>query len=274
MKLNILIILLLLFIGDDLHAINKRCKSDCKVQVQERDVILHCHDKKIIYKNLVINEISVSTDFVQGKNNEFSLIYELNASTTKIKEKYHFTYSDHGIFLIYKEVLKFGKDGIASNRIYFDSFDMKDKDYEKIQSLGNQLSETFVQNNIMINYFDLNNKKFAIKTFTTSSEDIFISYPEASQDNVTITDVETANNLAFSLEQKGVYNDAKFLLQNIISQYPERIVAYLNLADTEWMLNNKEEAKKNYNLYLSLMKKQNKNLKRIPQRVYDRSGLK
>ncbi|ASE63761.1 tetratricopeptide repeat protein [Chryseobacterium indologenes] len=270
MKINIILALLSLFISYNLHAMNKVQKTDCKVQVQGKDIILLCHDKTIIYKNLVINEMSVSTDFVQGKNNEFSLIYELDASVTKVKEKYNFVYSDRGIFLIYKEVIKYGKNGIMGNRIYFDVFNMQDKNYENLQSLGDQLEETFTQNNAAVNYFDFQNKKFAKQTFNTSNEDTFINYPESSQNALVITDVETANNLAFALEQKEGYNESLFILQNIISQYPDRVVAYLNLADIEWVLNHKNEAEKYYKLYLSFMKKQKKDLNRVPQRVYDR----
>ncbi|MGK6342038.1 tetratricopeptide repeat protein [Chryseobacterium sp. DT-3] len=244
--------------------------SDCKVQVQENNIVLLCHGKKTTYQGLMINEMSISTNFSQGTNNEFSLIYELNASATKVKEKYNFIYSERGIFLVYKEVIKFGQEGIMSNRIYFDSFDMKDKTYENLESQGSQLEENFSQNNATVNYLDFKSKNFAKKIFNTSNEDIFINYPETSPDDILITDVEVANNLAFSLEQKGVYNDSKFLLQNIISQYPNRVVAYLNLADVEWGLENKEEARKYYNLYLSLMKKQNKDLNKIPKRLYDR----
>lgn len=156
------------------------------------------------------------------------------------------------------------------NRIYFDVFNMQDKNYENLQSLGDQLEETFTQNNAAVNYFDFQNKKFAKQTFNTSNEDTFIDYPESSQNALVITDVETANNLAFALEQKEGYNESLFILQNIISQYPDRVVVYLNLADIEWVLNHKNEAEKYYKLYLSLMKKQKKDLNRIPQRVYNR----
>lgn len=274
-KLSILITLLLLiefnvqFKTTNLYLSNNN-SSDCKVQVQENNIVLLCHDKKTTYQGLLINEMSISTNFSQGTNNEFSLIYELNASATKVKEKYNFIYSERGIFLVYKEVIKFGQEGIMSNRIYFDSFDMKDKTYENLESQGSQLEENFSQNNATVNYLDFKSKNFAKKIFNTSNEDIFINYPETSPDDILITDVEVANNLAFSLEQKGVYNDSKFLLQNIISQYPNRVVAYLNLADAEWGLENKEEARKYYNLYLSLMNKQNKDLNKIPKRLYDR----
>lgn len=261
----------MLFIGNTIKSINKKADiHNCKIQIQERNIVLICHDQKTIYKDLIIDEMSISTDFLKDKNNEFSLVYELNGSATKVKEKYNFIYSNQGIFLIYKEVVKFGKEGIMSNRAYFEPIDMKGKNYENIQSLGDQLEETFSQNNATINYFDTNNKIFAKNSLNKTNEDIFINYPDLSQSKITITDVESANNLAFLLEQKDANNESKFLLQHIISQYPERVVAYLNLADAEWKLNHKDEAKKNYTFYLSIMKKQKKNLTKIPQRVYER----
>ncbi|WP_326983272.1 tetratricopeptide repeat protein [Chryseobacterium sp. MYb264] len=244
--------------------------SECTVQREEKNIILLCNGKKTIYEGLIVDEMSISTDFIKGENNEFYLMYELNASATKMKEKYNFIYSDRGIFLVYKEVLKFGKGGLMGNRIYFEPIDMKGKSFENIQSLGDQLEEIFSQNNAAINYFDTNNKIFAKNTLNETNEDIFINYPEISQNKIAITDAESANNLAFLLEQKDANKESELLLQHIIAQYPERVVAYLNLADVEWKINSQDEAKKHYNFYLSLMKKQNKSVNKIPQRVYDR----
>ena len=91
-KLSILITLLLIefnvqFKTTNLYLSNNN-SSDCKVQVQENNIVLLCHDKKTTYQGLLINEMSISTNFSQGTNNEFSLIYELNASATKVKEIY------------------------------------------------------------------------------------------------------------------------------------------------------------------------------------------
>ncbi|MBT2622082.1 tetratricopeptide repeat protein [Chryseobacterium sp. ISL-6] len=243
----------------------------CKVLTKDQNVILDCKGKKTIYNGLIINEMSVSTNFIQEKENHFSIIYELNASVTKVKEKYTFSFSSSGIHLIYKEVIKYGKDGIMGNRIYMDSYNMKNKTFEDLQSLGNQVKEVFVRSNPTINYIDFRNVKFAEENFKSSGEDIFVGYPSLPKSNIKIINVEIANNQAFSLAQKGEHNDSKVLLVNILSQYPDRVVAYLNLADTDWALGNKEQARKNYNLYISLMQKQQKNLDKIPQRAYKRS---
>jgi tetratricopeptide (TPR) repeat protein len=74
------------------------------------------------------------------------------------------------------------------------------------------------------------------------------------------------NDIAYYLQQANANNEAIFLLEKIIEKYPNRIVAYLNLADAYAGINNKEKAKENYEKYISLMKqdnKENKILKRV-----------
>src|SRR5690606_28832260 len=84
------------------------------------------------------------------------------------------------------------------------------------------------------------------------------------------SNVEKINNQAYELEQSGNNEEAIYLLEKIIEAFPNRVVAYLNIADAYWGLAKEEEAKKNYEKYISLMKTQGKDIKRIPQRVYDR----
>ena len=59
-------------------------------------------------------------------------------------------------------------------------------------------------------------------------------------------------------------------IYKVIEKDPNRVVVYLNIADCYWELNQKEKAKQNYQKYLSLMKSQKKDLKKIPKRVYER----
>jgi hypothetical protein len=47
-------------------------------------------------------------------------------------------------------------------------------------------------------------------------------------------------------------------------------VARLNLADVYWKLNYKEKAKEKYEIYIYLMKSQNKDLNKILKRVNER----
>lgn len=76
------------------------------------------------------------------------------------------------------------------------------------------------------------------------------------------------NDIAYYLQQANANEEAIFLLEKIIEKYPNRIVAYLNLADSYIGINNKEEAKQNYEKYVNLMKQNNKDEK-IPKRVLE-----
>jgi tetratricopeptide (TPR) repeat protein len=78
------------------------------------------------------------------------------------------------------------------------------------------------------------------------------------------------NNIAYYLEQSGHYDESIYLLEKIVNNYPDRIVAYLNIGDSYWDKKQIDNAKKNYQKYIHLMELQKKDMKRIPQRVYDR----
>ena len=60
------------------------------------------------------------------------------------------------------------------------------------------------------------------------------------------------------------------ILQKILQKFPNRVVAYLNLADSYWVIGNQDLAKENYKKYVELMKSQNKDLKKIPKEVLER----
>jgi len=104
---------------------------------------------------------------------------------------------------------------------------------------------------------------------------------------LTSRNVVQYNNIAYYLEQlilnhilkmehgRGTIqyaetlSSATYLLQKILTNFPERTVAHLNMADVLWNNYDKQPAIKYYNSYISLMKKENKQSK-IPQRVYER----
>lgn len=79
------------------------------------------------------------------------------------------------------------------------------------------------------------------------------------------------NNIAYYLEQNQEYNASYYLLDKIVNKDPNRVVAWLNMGDVYWGMNEKTKAKEAYQKYISLMKSQKKDLSKIPQRVYERS---
>ncbi|MTI29549.1 tetratricopeptide repeat protein [Xanthovirga aplysinae] len=90
-------------------------------------------------------------------------------------------------------------------------------------------------------------------------------------ENISITNENLSkyNDIAYYFEQGGAFQGATFLLEYIIKNFPDRIVAYINLGDAYWGLEEEEKAIKAYGKYVELMKDSGKE-QRIPERVFDR----
>ena len=100
--------------------------------------------------------------------------------------------------------------------------------------------------------------------------DIYAIADILTDNPVSIKNVSNYNDAAYYLIEGKNYNEARIILLEIVKFSPDRIVAYLNLADAEWGFDEKQDAKKSYQKYIELMKKQGKDLKKIPKRAYDR----
>lgn len=78
-----------------------------------------------------------------------------------------------------------------------------------------------------------------------------------------------SNDLGFLFEQAGHYPEAVELLQHITRKHPDRVVAYVNLADAYWALGDREQARQAYGQYHEKMTAAQKQA-RIPPRVLER----
>lgn len=74
-------------------------------------------------------------------------------------------------------------------------------------------------------------------------------------DSYTKDDVRELNDSAYYLYKLGRFNDSLEILNKVIDLDPNRIVAYLNLADVYIALKNEGLAKENYLIYSKKMKK-------------------
>ena len=88
--------------------------------------------------------------------------------------------------------------------------------------------------------------------------------PWAIDDN----NVAKFNDLGYFLQEAGQNQDAVDVLTEVIAKFPERIPAYLNLADAYAGIKNSNKAKENYKKYAELMTKAGKQGK-IPKRVVE-----
>jgi tetratricopeptide (TPR) repeat protein len=137
---------------------------------------------------------------------------------------------------------------------------LKDFDFD---SVIEQLGE--IKNNDVSSLDDIKNKEKLIELDIYKIADILKNNP-VSESNVTLY-----NDVAFTLIEKENFNEARIILLEVINFSPDRVVAYLNLGDAQWGFNENDEAKKSYQKYLSLMKSQNKDLNKVPKRVYERT---
>lgn len=80
-----------------------------------------------------------------------------------------------------------------------------------------------------------------------------------------------SNDLGFLLGEAGYYAESIELLNAVIANHPNRTVAYLNLADSYWAVNDKERAMAAYKQYSSRISEAGKASK-IPARVGERSA--
>ncbi|MHA7057234.1 tetratricopeptide repeat protein [Aquimarina sp. M1] len=120
---------------------------------------------------------------------------------------------------------------------------------------------------------DINNK---YSTLNTKKDHSFLNeslfYKIKNINFLTLKDepsIKNYNNLAYYLEQSKAYEEAVFLLEKITKEAPNRTVAYINLGDAYWGLEEEEKAKKAYQTYIEQMKANGKESK-IPKTVLER----
>ncbi len=114
--------------------------------------------------------------------------------------------------------------------------------------------------------------KFALNAFkgksfidAASISSIALVFPNLLSNST----INIFNDMGFFKEQGKDYRSAILILKLIVERYPSRTVAYLNLADAYWGIDDKASAKESYQTYANLMKKEGKE-KKIPSRVYER----
>ncbi|WPN57823.1 hypothetical protein [Pseudomonas sp. P9_31] len=83
---------------------------------------------------------------------------------------------------------------------------------------------------------------------------------------------QSYNDIAYYWQQADFNEDAIWLLEKVISNSPDRTVAYLNIADAYWSKGDRQMASANYKKYADLMVSSGKQ-KKIPERVNERSKL-
>lgn len=81
--------------------------------------------------------------------------------------------------------------------------------------------------------------------------------------------IRWTNDLGFLFEQAGYYREAVALLEAVVAEDPQRIVAYLNLGDSYWAMGRRDKAILMYQKYSALKSDQGRP-REVPPRVAER----
>ncbi|WP_198306425.1 tetratricopeptide repeat protein [Arcobacter vandammei] len=175
----------------------------------------------------------------------------------------------------YKEILNYSNNSISLNLSYSSKerypYYNKEKIINRLVETGFCKKDEIIEGKIVnlesvkvLSLEELMNKikDNDIKIDTYYIVNSFVKYP------LTNKTVQKYNDIAYYLQQANANDEAIFILEKIIEKYPNRTVAYLNLADAYLGINDKEKAKENYKKYIELMKQDNKEEK-IPKRVLE-----
>jgi len=183
-----------------------------------------------------------------------------------------------------KEIEKYEKENAPYSFTFYPIHDTRLSDFKsKWDDASNDRYRIFTLKEIESRLKD-NSDYYVTRELPPSPYEMYILL---QKEPLTTQNVTRYNNVAFYLEQlilkhilqmnhaqstpqySLALSTATYLLEKILERFPERTVAHLNMADILWNDYDKLPAKKYYNSYIALMKKENKQAK-IPQRVYDR----
>ncbi|WP_299256748.1 tetratricopeptide repeat protein [uncultured Aquimarina sp.] len=150
---------------------------------------------------------------------------------------------------------------------YDESVDLENDTTQLIQ-FKNFQDENYKQN--IDAYFSTIQKLFSNSEFDKLELITDVTVLELALKNVEINEeLIKYNDIAYYLEQSKAYKEAVFLLEKIVKEAPKRTVAYINLGDAYWGLEEKEKAKEAYKTYIDQMKTNGKETK-IPKRILER----
>ena len=220
---------------------------------------------------------------------------DLLSSILKLKFEFDDTTLNFGFDNPKKGVVSFVNSGTGQTRIEEFQFYIFDSDIKNwVLSKSISTSSMIDKNgNLTVPYisFEYSNEKDNCITIDDKEVKCNITKPEKNaivqlisnaknKKNVKFETIEYLFNYPLSDKNVAMYNDlayylyneniSLYVLESIIKKYPNRVVAYLNLADSYFNLGNQFDAVKNYKKYISLMKSQKKDVKKIPKYVYER----
>jgi tetratricopeptide (TPR) repeat protein len=106
----------------------------------------------------------------------------------------------------------------------------------------------------------------ALRPFVDMYDEHWLAYDDGEK-----VIIPSINDYAFALQEVGEITAALSLLKVVINHQPDRAIAWLNIADAYWSVNDHNEARRCYRQYTRLMAAAGMDGK-IPDRVSERLG--
>lgn len=246
------------------------------------------YQNRIVFKNdtLVIEKYNYTT----VKTNEWQISYKFtlskkyNKALLSVYTEFKYTSSnlyDEKIHKEREETLCFGRE----NYYPYNEASAVELEYFSIEETsGSSYGSYYYGRNYSLNQL------YALATLKEGKNSLAnncFPLPTVSElkilieaNPVTFKNVQKYNDVAYYFQTyQGVHEDMKaflnensvFLLRKVLNVFPDRAVAWLNLADAEWSNDYyRKDAPGYYKKYLELMQSQGKDMNKVPQRVYER----
>ncbi|MCF6349697.1 MAG: tetratricopeptide repeat protein [Flavobacteriaceae bacterium] len=250
---------------------------------KEEEIFLIGLDDEILTKTIFLNKLNLAIQSITdislkcNTDNRFQVIFNENIGNSNYVTYHFFELENISKKYVWSKIYK-----IENNRQGTSIIGVKLKEKVKLKDYDAQEPKnlTFLpiylfkgfqeeKEPVIDDFYD------KIKLFTKTQKDLKLIGDKFVLDylidNIGINEknISKYNDIAYYLEQSKLYEEAIFLLEEIIKNFPNRTVAYINLGDAYWGLENKEKAKKAYTTYITQMKVLGKEHK-IPKQVFDR----
>ena len=240
------------------------------IQVSFNDSKLEiAQNKNIIYteSNLPLVGICQDVEIIQSQfSNQFYMYIENTCTSRKSKRLLKIYWAKNYFVLLQEDRIVLQRNAIeGTSMIYKDLIKNSLLTIFEDDSLSNELKK--IKNNTIEIWYK--QKLIGFKKHNTNDLQ-FGNLTTDENEAITFSNVNLKNNIAFALYQNDILDEALYILNKINKIIPERVVAWLNIADVNWKLQKYEEAKKQYIQYLTLMKSEKKDLKKIPKYVFNR----
>jgi tetratricopeptide (TPR) repeat protein len=271
-KLLLLLVLSFKNVNAQQNAIE--CIDKIEYQLIKRRATLEIKNQKIQFGLENLGDQYTPQIEIECLENGFDLI--ITGQLGNEYSIYHYIFEKRGneyftnkVYYIASNRQDYGLQGAFFKTISFYNFNGIFEDYNfKSISYSDGFQEGFGVSHI--NYYKLienaykKNNRNDVKLFT----DPFVITKESVFD---ILNEEQLNNIGYYAFKMSAYDNARNILEKVIKNFPNRTVAYLNLADTYYALNLINQAKENYQIYISKMNEHDKESSKIPKRVFERS---